>query len=252
MRLEAGDARRDDRRPGRPPGPGGPGPRRRARPAPGRASTPRGRRPGRAAAGRAPRARRGTRRPARSRTARRPGRGGSRASASARDASAATRPARPVASTTVCRKRTFLATESTSSARSAPSAAASGMPGIAAARAEVEQPGDAALAAGAAPQRGESSDVEARDLVRVADRGQVDRRGPGEQQPGVGVDRGAGRRVEVQAQLAQAGIEDVGVRVRESGRGPEHASGADLSGRTGHPPRLVVRHAAREPLPASL
>ena len=68
------------------------------------------------------------------------------ARASARTAAASTCAARPVASTAADRKRAFLATGSRSRARAAGSAAAIGIPGIAATRPEVDEPVDAAVA----------------------------------------------------------------------------------------------------------
>ena len=86
----------------------------------------------------------------------------------------------------------------------------------------------------------------------LADRGQVDGRRPGQQQPHVAVDGGPRLGVEPQVE---------GLESRRRGR-PRYAvgerrevlkraSGADLSAGPGHPP-VVVHRAVRAPLPASI
>ena len=81
---------------------------------------------------------------------------------------------------------------------------------VAAAAAEVQDPRDAT--AGQEGHGGQAvEDVEPGNARRVADRSQVDRRGPGEQQPGVAVDGVADRRLQPEAKRIKAGIEDVGV-----------------------------------------
>ena len=97
------------------------------------------------------------------------------------------------AATAVSRKRAFLPVDSTSSARRAGSAIARGRPGQPAARAEVDERVDAH---GPKERHGRQAveDVRDGDLARVADGGQVDRRGPGEEQPDVAVDGGPLRR----------------------------------------------------------
>jgi hypothetical protein len=96
---------------------------------------------------------------------------------------------------------------------------------------------NAGLRAGAAPDGAQAvDDVAPGDLDRVADRRQVDRRVPGEQQPDVALDRGArGRR-----QSARSSREPVVEAVRRTRRGaregPERASGADHADGPGTPP----------------
>jgi hypothetical protein len=53
------------------------------------------------------------------------------------------------------------------------------------------------------------------DLAGVPDRGQVDRRGPGEQQPDMAVDGGPLSVGQDEAEVAEAGLEGVVVRGRE-------------------------------------
>ena len=174
----------------------------------------------------------------------------SAASASARTGAASTVASRPAAATAADRKRAFLATGSSSSARAAGSATASGRPGIAAARPEVDEAVDAAVAQDG--DRAEAvDDVGGRDRRRVADRGQVDGGRPGQQQPGVAVDRlpGARRRRSGRGRPARprarrrtpAGAAECPRRASGAARavGPRHASCGSRA----------IRRAA--PLPAS-
>ncbi len=87
-------------------------------------------------------------------------------------------------------------------------------PGEPATGAEVEDPPDAA-----SPEVGHGreavEDVETRDLGRVADRREIDRDRPGEQQPDVGVDHGARVVGKVDAQGPEPVVEDTRVLVGE-------------------------------------
>ena len=181
--------------------------------------------------------------------ARRRGRAGRGRAASARSASAATRPreAGRVGSPSrgsgpSCRPSRRAAPAPT------PSAAASGMPG----KPPPEPRSSSRLMprarrCGAAAS--ESSTWRRATSAGLADRGQVDRRGPREQQAHVRVEDRARVGGQVEAR-GHGGPPRAHPRTRRAAaRGPERASGADLSGRPGHPP-VVVRHVAREPLPA--
>ena len=123
----------------------------------------------------------------------------------------------PVASITVARKPTFLATESTSRARSAGSAAASGRPG--------KPPPLPRSRSGVIPRaRRSGTTAQAVDDVGeghrggLADRGQVDRRRPGQQEPDVAVDRGPGLGVEPRPSGLEPRREGVAVRLGELGK----------------------------------
>ena len=195
------------------------GPQRAPRPGR-RASRRRGSRPGRAAGPPARRGRAGPRRHARSRTARRrdaPGRGRGPRRGPRRprrcDGARTLGPAATgtTAATAVSRKRAFLPVDSTSSARRAGRAIARGRPG----RPPPEpRSTNASMPSGAKERHGRQAveDVRDGDLARVADGGQVDRRGPGEEQPDVAVDGGPLRGGEDQAEPVEPGVEGVVVR----------------------------------------
>ena len=149
---------------------------------------------------------------------------GSRASASARTAATATgamsappapglgsSPPGATAATAVSRKRAFLPVDSTSSARRAGRAIARGRPGK-----PPPEPRSTNASMPIVPKerhgRQAVEDVRDGDLARVADGGQVDRRGPGEEQPDVAVDGGPLRGGEDQSQPVEPGLEGVVVR----------------------------------------
>ena len=209
---------------------------RRAPPPGAPASRPRGRRRARRAAARSPRAPRGSPPPARSPPARPRGRGGSCASASARTASAATLSSRPVAATTVRRKRDLLGDRIDEQD-----------PVRRQHRGERAGPGTRRRCRGrgsrSTPRRAQQrdsgeavQDVEPGDARGIADRRQVDRHGPGEQQADVTVDGVAGDRIQLQAQGLEARRRGRRRTPRAGAGGLQHTSGADLSGDPGHPP----------------
>ena len=72
--------------------------------------------------------------------------------------------------------------------------------------------------------------------LRVADRREVDRARSRRAGAGVGVDRLAGLGRQREAEGVEPGVEHRVVRRGGGARGPERASGADLSGGPGHPP----------------
>ena len=80
-----------------------------------------------------------------------------------------------------------------------------------AARAEVQQAVDAERRERRHGGQG-VQDVEAGDVRRLADGRQVDGLGPGEEEAHVGVDRGAGGRLQDQAERHEAGVERLVVR----------------------------------------
>jgi hypothetical protein len=87
---------------------------------------------------------------------------------------------------------------------------------VATAGTEIEEPGDAVLAQ-PRDRRQAVEDVGPGDGRRLADRGEVDRGRPGEQEPDVVVDRGPCRAREVEAQRRQAGVENGPVLGRQLG-----------------------------------
>ena len=122
---------------------------------------------------------------------------GSAASSSARPAATWTRASSPVASTAASRKRAFLPIDSTSRARSAGRAAASGRPGIAAAAADVDE---APTPSRRSSARRRGCRATCRRATSTGSRigGQVDRFVPGEEEPGVVLDRRPGGRRQVE------------------------------------------------------
>ena len=187
------------------------------------------------AAGPAPRARPGSPPRAPSPPATPRGRAGRGPGPPSAPASAATRRPRPVASTTVCRKRTFLPTESTSSARSGAEGRGERQAREAAARRRC--PAAASMPSAAQRRHGGQAveDVEAGDVGRLADRRQVDRLGPGEQEAHVGVDRGAGGRLQREAERDEPGVERLVVRRGQRRRGPRTRVGSGSLGRSRAP-----------------
>ena len=142
------------------------------------------------------------------------------------------------------------ATGSTSSARSAGSAAASGSPG---------KPPPVPRSTNARTPRRRSSGTAARlsttcrraSASRVADRGQVDRLGPGEQQADVAVDRRPRRRCQRRARAppgpaSRAASYSGGSSGRSSTR-----VGSGSRGRSRHASCRSCRRTVRAPLPAS-
>ena len=92
-----------------------------------------------------------------------------------------------------------------------------GRPGYPPPEPRSSEPLDAALAQ-QRDRRQAVEDVGTGDLGRVADAGQVDRPGPGEQQPDVTVDGRARRRRQVEAELREARIEGEAVLGRKLGK----------------------------------
>ena len=87
-------------------------------------------------------------------------------------------------------------------------------PGETAATAKVQRGGD--LFAAEQRHRAEAvDDVTERDLRRIADRAEVDRRVPGEEQPDVVIDRAARRGAQREVERGEPGIERLVVGVRE-------------------------------------
>ena len=110
---------------------------------------------------------------------------------------------------------------------------------VAAARPEVDGPVGPAFAEDS--DGGQAvDDVTDRDRGGLADGGQVDRRGPRQQQPGVTVDRGAGLGGQLEREGGQARVEGVGVRGGK-GRGVPNARRERLT-RSVHTPPVSACH----------
>ena len=159
----------------------------------------------------------------------------SRARASARTAAASTVSASPMALAATDRKARLLGHRLEEQRSRRGQRDRERDPRVAAAGPEVDEPVDAPVAEDA--HRAEAvDDVRERHRPWLADRGQVDGRGPGQQQAGVAVDRGARRRVERQSECRGARLRArrrtpvgaVGCPRRASGAahavGPRHAS----------------------------